>query len=56
MILQITSKDIENESNILCFKEKVNRAIRDLIVAIVDSTADRSQIGGPIILEHFLTV
>ena len=35
---------------------KVNRALKDLIIAIVDSVADGSRIGGPILLDHFQTV
>ena len=35
---------------------KVNRALKDLIVAIVGSAADRSRIGGPTLLDHFQIV
>ena len=35
---------------------KVNRALRDLIVAIVGSAADGSRVGGPTLLDHFQTV
>ncbi|XP_024400655.1 uncharacterized protein [Physcomitrium patens] len=35
---------------------KVNRSLRDLIVAIVGSAADGSRIGGPTLMDHFQTV
>jgi hypothetical protein len=35
---------------------KVNRALRDLIVAIVGSAADGSRIGRPTLFDHFQTV
>jgi hypothetical protein len=38
------------------FQGKVNRALRDLIVAIVGSAADGTRIGGPTLLDHFQTV
>ena len=37
-------------------QKKVNRALRDLIVAIVGNAADGSRIGGPTLLDHFQTV
>jgi hypothetical protein len=35
---------------------KVNRSLRDLIVAIIGSAADGSRIGGPTLLDHFKQV
>jgi len=35
---------------------KVNRSVRDLIVAIIGSVADGSRIGGPTLLDHFKQV
>ena len=38
------------------FQGKVNRSLRDLIVALVGSAADGSHIGGPTAMDHFETV
>ena len=37
-------------------RRKVNRALRDLIVAIVGSATNENRIGGPTLLDHFQTV
>ena len=35
---------------------KVNRSLRDLIVAIIGSAADGTRVGGPTLLDHFQQV